>query len=172
MAKSCPTLFQPHGTWHSFPSSSKVFVEWHRDWCSPHGQALVFSDHVHLIWEVISSIPQLLPHVSRLHPKLWIDEGTSLVVQWKRIGLPMQGSQVQSLVWEDTSLRATKPMSHNFWTWMPQLQEPTCLEIALHKKRSNHNEKPGHHNEEWALIAATGENPYSNEDPAQPKINK
>ena len=26
--------------------------------------------------------------------------GTSLVVQWLRIHLPMQGTQVQSLVWE------------------------------------------------------------------------
>ena len=39
---------------------------------------------------------------------------TSLVVQWIRICLPMQGTQVQSLVWEDpTRCRATKPMCHN-----------------------------------------------------------
>ena len=28
-------------------------------------------------------------------------EGTLLVIQWLRICLPMQGTQVQSLVWED-----------------------------------------------------------------------
>ena len=40
---------------------------------------------------------------------------TFLVVQWIRIHLPMQGTQVQSLVWEDpTNLRATKPMHPNF----------------------------------------------------------
>ena len=40
---------------------------------------------------------------------------TSLVVQWIRICLPMQGTGVQSMVWEDpTFLRATKPKSHNY----------------------------------------------------------
>ena len=33
-----------------------------------------------------------------------------------RIRLPMQGTQVQSLVWEDSTCpRATKPMCHNYW---------------------------------------------------------
>ena len=42
-------------------------------------------------------------------------EGTSLVVQWLRIHLPMQGTRVQSLVQEDpTCRRATKPMRHNY----------------------------------------------------------
>ena len=41
--------------------------------------------------------------------------GTSLVVQWLRIRLPMQGTQVQALVWEDpTCCRATKPVHHNY----------------------------------------------------------
>ena len=36
------------------------------------------------------------------------------VAQWIRVQLPMQGSQVQSLVWEDsTGLRAAKPAHHN-----------------------------------------------------------
>ena len=40
----------------------------------------------------------------------------SLVAQWLRICLPMQGTQVQALVWEDpTCRRATGPMSHNYW---------------------------------------------------------
>ena len=41
--------------------------------------------------------------------------GTSLVAQWLRICLPMQGSWVRALVWEDpTCHRAAKPMSHNY----------------------------------------------------------
>ena len=60
--------------------------------------------------------------------------GTSLVVQWLRIRLPMQGTRVQALVWEDpTCHRATKPMHHNYWAHEPQLlssraatTEPTC----------------------------------------------
>ena len=39
----------------------------------------------------------------------------SLVVQWLRICLPMQGTQVQALVQEDpTCLGATKPVHHNY----------------------------------------------------------
>ncbi|KAJ8798301.1 hypothetical protein J1605_001426 [Eschrichtius robustus] len=42
-------------------------------------------------------------------------EGTSLVAQWLRICLPMQGSQVRALVWEDpTCHEATKPVRHNY----------------------------------------------------------
>ena len=40
--------------------------------------------------------------------------GTSLVVQWLRIRLPMQGTQVRALVREDPTCHgATKPVSHN-----------------------------------------------------------
>ena len=39
----------------------------------------------------------------------------SLVEQWLRIRLPMQGTRVQALVWEDpTCRRATRPMRHNY----------------------------------------------------------
>ena len=41
--------------------------------------------------------------------------GASLVVQWLRICLPMQGTRVRALVWEDPTCRgATKPVSHNY----------------------------------------------------------
>ena len=40
----------------------------------------------------------------------------SLVVQWLRICLPMQGTRVRALVWEDPTCRsATRPVSHNYW---------------------------------------------------------
>ena len=36
--------------------------------------------------------------------------GTSLVVQWLRIHLPMQGTRVRALIWEDPTCRGvTKP---------------------------------------------------------------
>ena len=42
--------------------------------------------------------------------------GAFLVAQWLRICLPMQGTQVQALVWEDPTCRgATRPVSHNYW---------------------------------------------------------
>ena len=41
--------------------------------------------------------------------------GVSLVVQWLRIRLPMQGTRVRALVQEDpTHHGATKPVCHNY----------------------------------------------------------
>ena len=40
---------------------------------------------------------------------------TCLVVQWLRICLPVQGTRVQALVWEDlTCSQGTKPVRHNY----------------------------------------------------------
>ena len=87
--------------------------------------------------------------------------GTSLVAQWLRIHLPMQGTRVQALVREDPTCRgATKPVRHNYWACalepashnylarMPQLLKSARLEPVLRNKRSHCNEKPAHHNEE------------------------
>ena len=76
--------------------------------------------------------------------------GASLVAQWLRIRLPMQGTRVRALVQEDPTCRgATKPMRHNYWAHVPQLLKPARLEPVLHNKRSHDNEKPVHHNKEW-----------------------
>ena len=41
--------------------------------------------------------------------------GTSLVVHWIRTHLPVQGTWVPSLVWEDSTFcGASKPMDHNY----------------------------------------------------------
>ena len=86
---------------------------------------------------------------------------TSLVAQWLRILLPMQGTQVSALVQKDPTCHgATKPVchnywvcalepaSHNYWACVPQLLKPVHLEPMLCDKRSHCNEKPVHHNEE------------------------
>ena len=85
----------------------------------------------------------------------------SLVAQWLRIRLPMQGTWVWALVQEDaTCRRATKPVhhnywacalepaSHNYWAHVLQLLKPMHLGPVLHNKRSHCNEKPAQHNEE------------------------
>ena len=42
-------------------------------------------------------------------------KGTSLVVQWLRIHLPVRGTWIPSLIWEDPPCRgATKPVCHNY----------------------------------------------------------
>ena len=73
----------------------------------------------------------------------------SLVAQCLGIRLPVQGTQFRALVQEDPMCHgATKPLRHNYWAHVPQLQKPARLEPVLHNKRSHCNEKPVHHNEE------------------------
>ena len=90
------------------------------------------------------------------------EEGrASLVAQRLQIRLPTQETWIQPLVQEDpTCLRATKPVcrncwacapepgSHNYWARVSQLPKPRTLEPMLQNKRSQHNEKSVHGNEE------------------------
>ena len=51
--------------------------------------------------------------------------GASLVAQWLRVCLPMQGTRVRALVWEDPTCRgATGPVSHNCWAWASEASAP------------------------------------------------
>ncbi|KAJ8780720.1 hypothetical protein J1605_000763 [Eschrichtius robustus] len=53
--------------------------------------------------------------VMRKGGDMWNCWGAFLVVQWLRICLPMQGTWVRALVWEDPTCHgATKPMQHNY----------------------------------------------------------
>ena len=76
--------------------------------------------------------------------------GTSLVAQWLGIRLPVQGTQVPSLVRGDPTCHgATKPMRHNYWAcaleparhnyWAcaPQQLKPACS-----RARALQQEKP------------------------------
>ena len=105
-----------------------------------------------------------------------ITRGTSLVAQWSRVRLPMQGTRVRALVQEDTTCRgATKPVrhnywacalepaSHNYWAHAPQLLKPSRLEPVPCNKRSHRNEKP--------TLAATRESPCAAMRPNTAKIN-
>ena len=96
----------------------------------------------------ISHLPdQKITHILNLLKKRI--EGTSLVVQWLRIGLPMQGTWVRSLGQENPTCRgATKPVHHNYWAHVPQLLKTMHLDPVLCNKRSHPNEKPAHRNEE------------------------
>ena len=95
--------------------------------------------------------------------KLW----ASLVAQWLRIHLLMQGTRVWALVQEDPTCRgatkpvshnywacALKPASHNYWACVPQPLKPVRLDPMLHNKRSHRNEKPAHQNEEQPSLAS------------------
>jgi len=104
-----------------------------------------------------------------------ITPGTSLVVQCIRIRLPMHGTWVRSLVWEDpTCLGVTKPECHSYWAhalepescnyWdhvlqllRPMYLEPVVLKCVLQNSKSHCNEKPKHYNEEQTQLTSTGE---------------
>ena len=54
--------------------------------------------------------------------------GASLVAQWLGICLPMQGTRVRALVWEDPTCRgAAGPVSHNYWACAPQQEEAAIV---------------------------------------------
>ena len=90
----------------------------------------------------------------------------SLVAQWLRVCLPMQGTWVRALVWEDpTCRRATGPVSHNCWAsasgaCAPQQERPRQWEVRTPRWRV----APARRN--WRKPS------HRNEDPTQPKINK
>ena len=99
-------------------------------------------------------------HTQNTSTKGWT--GPSLVAQWERILLPVQGTQVWSLVQEyPTGRKESRPMCHNYWACVleptslnygapraltmeptslnyraqaPQLLQPTCLEPVLCNK--------------------------------------
>ena len=79
---------------------------------------------------------------------------TSLIVQWMGICLPVQGTQVQSLVREDsTCCAATQPMPHNHRShmlWMLKL----CTLSLCSARRSHHDEKPVHSKKKKKRVAA------------------
>ena len=61
----------------------------------------------------------------------------SLVAQWLRICLSMQGTWVRALVWKDPTCNgATKPVSHNYWACMPQLLSPHATTTEAHAPRA------------------------------------
>ena len=94
-------------------------------------------------------------------PSPWYQNQTkraSLVAQWLRICLPVQGTWVRSLVWEDPPCRrAAEPVHHNYWSCMPQLLKPVRLEPMLPSRRGHDSEGPMHCSEECPPLTATKE---------------
>ena len=73
-----------------------------------------FMDHV---FDVVSKKASPYPRSSRFSPRLSSKEyyRASLVAQWLRICLLMQGTRVRALVWEDPTCHgAAGPVSHNY----------------------------------------------------------
>ena len=102
----------------------------------------IFANHTfdkELVTRILKKLLQKNIKINNSIKKL--ANGTSLVVQWLRICLPVQGTWVWALVWEDpTCCRATKPVchkywdcalepaSHNYWACVLQLLKPARLD--------------------------------------------
>ena len=116
-------------------------------------------------WEALGHCGREWPHLTsaREGPIQWRGPGTaintfkktnqlgaSLVTQWWRVCLPMQETQVGSLIQEDpTCPRATKSLSRSCWTCALEAGNHSywsvyTLEPLLCNKISHCNEKPAH----------------------------
>ena len=79
-------------------------------------------------FRVISSEPTM-----RIFNRIF--HGISQVAQRLRIRLPMQGTGLQALVWEDPTRRgATKPVCHNYWSPRAQSPRSTTREATTMKR--------------------------------------
>ena len=118
------------------------------------------------MWSFITT-PTFCPHPETPQDSSQDKSRTSLVVQWERICLPMQGTGVWSLVWEDSTCRGTLN------SCAPT--EPAHLELGSRNCWSPHmpgacapRKKPLQRS---PLLTTTREKPeHSSEDPVQPQI--
>ena len=63
---------------------------------------------------VLSINEKCFPNLKK-NKKQKTNHRASLVAQWLRVCLLMQGTRVRALAWEDPTCRgATRPMSHNY----------------------------------------------------------
>ena len=77
----------------------------------------IFANHISDKGHIVSIIykEHLQSSTTKRQLNLKKEKGISLVAQWLRIRLPMQGTRVRALVREDpTCCGATKPMRHNY----------------------------------------------------------
>ena len=90
------------------------------------------------------------------HPAAWW-------VQWIRIQLPMQGTRVRSLVWEDSTChRGAKLVRHNYWACCSRARELQLLKLVP-SRTSAPPEKPAR----WEALA-----PKRERSPRSPQPEK
>ena len=129
----------PHPSQATLPHACDLMTSNH-----PFCYSVLKSQQVPLSHPLPGKFLLILQNPAQTSPPLKDSSGTSLVAQWLRIRLPMQGTKFQSLVWEDpTRHGATKPMRHNYWAHAPQLLSPhaTTTEGRMPRARVPQQEK-------------------------------
>ena len=115
------------------PNSSPTQTFRSSEWWSPSGSLPWFSHTTSLEFNVYLSPTILQRHIGPNVVNSQLSSWTCLVVQWLRICLLMQETQVLSLIWEDPACSgATKPRCHSYYN--PHLGPPP------HSKRSHCDE--------------------------------
>ena len=99
-----------------FPAKLLKFFQWYK----AHLVSFTLQNSSSPTSETPFSILHLPTELHQIASLLFLNIGniirTSLVAQWLRIHLPMQGTRVRALVREDpTGCGATKPVRHNYW---------------------------------------------------------
>ena len=112
---------------YSFPINSlkvkicKTFLTWNCHSLSRDNKTHYKNIHLTVTIKMEPKCHLWPPHPVKFK-NVWL--GTSLVAQWIRIHLPMQGTQVPALVREDPTCRratspcatTTEPVRHNYWS--------------------------------------------------------
>ena len=131
---ACPVISgMPNSYIPSISAGEVLFPAWHMYahshthmyfWLSSHSPWFIFGKYSSVIcWGI-----QCAKGYQKLMSKgnfFWthikkIDSGTCLVVPWLRICLPVQGTWVRSLLWEDSiCCGATNPTSRSCWAQAP-----------------------------------------------------
>ena len=142
---------------------------------------LLYEDFLLLFKKYLLNI-QVQPITLDTFKKYEIQSGASLAAQWWKARLPVQRTQVWSLVWEHPTCNgATQPVHHsycacaveprscNYGAILPKPLKPVHPELL--SKRSHYNEKPTT-GKELPHSPQLEKSVCSYEDPAQPKIRK
>ena len=91
---------------HYRPAIVKNFLDEH------HAMQLTLSSNRFKLYKNLNSFKKPIAAI-KIYPEN--NSRTSLVVQWMGVHLPMQETQVGSLVQEDSTChRATQPVNHNY----------------------------------------------------------
>ena len=112
---------------HSLTPYTKINSKWIRDlnirldsiklFEENIGRTLFDINHSKISFDPPPRVMEIKPNINKwdLMKLKSFCTGASLVVQWLGVCLPMQGTWVRALVWEDPTCHgATRPVSHNY----------------------------------------------------------